>query len=145
MSRIIFFRCRISEAREATVRQGLTEKNPPLGAQHYFVAQREAKKCGIIFRSTRPGPCRERLALTLCRKTVIQQRQQYGNDNFKEIVMGTSHRILKQRLRRAQQKQMHGASTIPITKKPRIALCGPRQLKIKMMIMFSQHVRHCFC
>ena len=29
MSRIIFFRCRISEAREATVRQGLTENNPP--------------------------------------------------------------------------------------------------------------------
>ena len=105
MSRIIFFRCRISEAREATIRQGLTEKKPPLGAQHYFVAQREAKKCGIIFRATRPGPCRERLALTLCRKTVIHQRQQYGNDNFKEIVMGTSHRILKQRLRRAQQKQ----------------------------------------
>ena len=36
-----------------------------------------------------------------------------GNENFKEIVVGTSHRILKQRLRRAQQKQMHGASTIP--------------------------------
>ena len=94
MSRIIFFRCRISEARKATVRQGLTEKNLTPWGQHYFVAQREAKKCGIIFRATRPGPCRERLALTLCRKTVIQQRQQYGNDNFKEIVMGTSHRIL---------------------------------------------------
>ena len=102
MSRIIFFRCRISEARKATVRQGLTEKNLTPWGQHYFVAQREAKKCGT---------------LTLCRKTVIQQRQQYGNDNFKEIVMGTSHRILMQRLRRAQQKQMHGASTIPITKK----------------------------
>ena len=74
-------------------------------AQHYFVAQREAKKCEIIFVSTRPGPCRERLALTLYRKTVIHQRQQYGNDNFKEIVVGTSHRILKQSLRKAQLKQ----------------------------------------
>ena len=49
MSRIIFFRCRISEARKATVRQGLTEKNLTPWGQHYFVAQREAKKCGIIF------------------------------------------------------------------------------------------------
>ena len=32
MSRIIFFRCKISLAREATFRQGLTEKNPPPGA-----------------------------------------------------------------------------------------------------------------
>ena len=32
--------------------------------------------------------------------------------------MGTSHRILNQRLWGAQQKQMHGASTIPIIKKP---------------------------
>ena len=64
-------------------------------AQHYFVAQREAKKCEIIFVSTRPGPCRERLALTLYRKTVIHQRQQYGNDNFDEIIMATSHRILQ--------------------------------------------------
>ena len=96
MSRIIFFRCRISEAREATVRQGLTEKNPPLVGWQNF--GRRTKFCGLF--SGQPD-----LGL---------QRQQYGNDNFKEIVMGTSHRILKQRLRRAQQKQMHGASTIPI-------------------------------
>ena len=49
MSRIIFFRCRISEARKATVRQGLTEKNLTPWGQHYFVAQREAKKCGTNF------------------------------------------------------------------------------------------------
>ena len=45
----------------------------------------------------------ERLELTLCQKTIIHERQQYGNDNFKEIVVGTSHRILKQRLQNAQQ------------------------------------------
>ena len=77
MSRIIFFRCKISEAREATFRQGLTEKNLiPSGTQHFLSAQRLRKKCEIIFESTRPGPCRERLALTLCRKTVIHGRQQ---------------------------------------------------------------------
>ncbi|MBQ6649368.1 MAG: hypothetical protein IJM66_11050, partial [Muribaculaceae bacterium] len=79
--------------------------------------------------STRPGPCRERLALTLCRKTVIHGRQQYGNDNFKEIVMATSHRILKQSKRKAQLKQMNGACTIS-KKKAEIRLrflCGIKE------------------
>ena len=130
MSRIIFFRCKISEAREATFRQGLTEKNLiPSGTQHFLSAQRLRKKCEIIFESTRPGPCRERLALTLCRKTVIHGRQQYGNDNFDEIVMATSHRILKQSALKAQLKQMHGARTIP-KKKAEIRLrflCGIKE------------------
>ena len=39
MSRIIFFRCRISEAREATYRQGLTENFLPLGACHFSGAE----------------------------------------------------------------------------------------------------------
>ena len=44
MSRIIFFRCRISEAREATVRQGLTEKNlTPWGAALFCSAARSKK------------------------------------------------------------------------------------------------------
>ena len=46
MSRIIFFRCRISEAREATVRQGLTEKNPPLAGWQNF--GRRTKFCGLF-------------------------------------------------------------------------------------------------
>ena len=88
-------------------------------AQHYFVAQREAKKCEIIFVSTRPGPCRERLALTLYRKTVIHGRQQYSNDNFKEIVMALGHLNVKLQSESAASKvvkHMHGACTIPITR-----------------------------
>ena len=48
MSRIIFFRCNISLAREATIRQGLTEKNlTPWGAA-LFSAQREEKNVRLF-------------------------------------------------------------------------------------------------